>query len=207
MYYGKAKHGRQAKAPQFPFGYGMSYTTFEYSNMSAPSSIGVDGTMSITATIKNTGSRDGAEVVQLYANWNGAGENGKKNKKLIGFERIELKAGESKTVTIPVKYEQFSYFDTTTHQYKVESANVTLELAASSADVRQTKTVKTAAGVAKETYISENATSIEAVTSSTQLMKTDHIYTVMGDYVCNAKDFDSLPKGIYVLNGVKYIKK
>lgn len=207
MYYGKAKHGRQASAPQFPFGYGLSYTTFEYSNMSAPSSIGVDGTISITATIKNTGNRDGAEVVQLYANWNGAGENGKKNKKLIGFERVELKAGESKTVTIPVKYEQFSYFDTTTHQYKVENANVTLELAASSADVRQTKTVKTAAGVAKETYISENATSIEAVTSSMQLMKTDHIYTVMGDYVCNAKDFDSLPKGIYVLNGVKYIKK
>ena len=207
MYYGKAKHGRQASAPQFPFGYGLSYTTFEYSNMSAPSSIGVDGTISITATIKNTGNRDGAEVVQLYANWNGAGENGKKNKKLIGFERIELKAGESKTVTIPVKYEQFSYFDTTTHQYKVENANVTLELAASSADVRQTKTVKTAAGVAKETYISENATSIKAIASSAQLMKTDHIYTVMGDYVCNSNGFDSLPKGIYVLNGVKYIKK
>lgn len=207
MYYGKAKHGRQASAPQFPFGYGLSYTTFEYSNMSAPSSIGVDGTINITATIKNTGNRDGAEVVQLYANWNGAGENGKKNKKLIGFERIELKAGESKTVTIPVKYEQFSYFDTTTHQYKVENANVTLELAASSADVRQTKTVKTAAGVAKETYISENATSIEAIASSAQLMKTDHIYSVMGDYICNTNGFDSLPKGIYVLNGVKYIKK
>ncbi|MCQ2220735.1 MAG: glycoside hydrolase family 3 C-terminal domain-containing protein [Prevotella sp.] len=207
MYYGKAKHGRQATAPQFPFGYGLSYTTFEYSNLTAPSTIGVDGTINVTATIKNTGSRDGAEVVQLYANWNGKGENGKKNKKLIGFERIELKAGESKTVTIPVKYEQFSYFDTTTHQYKVDSADVTLELAASSADVRQTKMVKTAAGVAKETYISENATSIEAIASSAQLMKTDHIYSVMGDYVCNANGFDSLPKGIYVLNGVKYIKK
>lgn len=207
MYYSKAKHGRQAKEPQFPFGYGLSYTTFEYGALSAPSAIGVDGTISVTATIKNTGSRDGAEVVQLYANWNGAGENGKKNKKLIGFERVELKAGESKTITIPVSYEQFSYFDTTTHQYKVESANVTLELAASSADVRQTATIATAAGVAKETYISDPSTEIQTVTTSAQLLKTDHIYTVMGSYVCEAKDYDSLPAGIYVLNGVKYIKK
>ena len=140
MYYGKAKHGRQAQTPQFPFGYGLSYTTFEYSDLAAPASIGTGGTANVTATIKNTGSRDGAEVVQLYANWNGAGENGKKNKKLIGFERVELKAGESKTITMPVKYEQFSYFDTATHQYKVEAADVTLELAASSADVRKTAT-------------------------------------------------------------------
>ncbi|MDY4891127.1 MAG: hypothetical protein SO131_06480 [Prevotella sp.] len=43
--------------------------------------------------------------------------------------------------------------------------------------------------------------------SSTDLLTTDHIYTVMGAYVCQAKDYDRLPKGIYVLNGVKYIKK
>lgn len=207
MYYGKAKHGRQAQAPQFPFGFGLSYTTFAYSNLVAPATIGVGNTASITATITNTGSRDGAEVVQLYANWNGKGENGKKNKKLIGFERVELTAGESKTVTIPVKYEQFAYYDTTTHQYKVEDARVTLELAASSADVRQTATITMAAGVAKETYLSNPDTRIETVASAAQLLNTDHIYSVMGSYICQAKAYDSLPAGIYVLNGVKYIKK
>jgi len=207
MYYGKAKHGRQAFTPLFPFGYGLSYTTFAYTDFVAPASIGTDSVIKVTATIRNTGTRDGAEVVQLYANWKGKGENGKKNKKLIGFERIELKAGESKTISIPVKYEQFSYFDTTTHQFKVEDAIVTLELAASSADVRQTATVHTQAGIAKETYISNPSTEITPVRSSALLQRTDHIYNVMGSYVCQAADYDQLPNGIYVLNGVKYIQK
>lgn len=207
MYYGKAKHGRQAEAPMYAFGHGLSYTTFEYSDFKAPASIAKDATINITATVKNTGSRDGAEVVQLYANWNGATENGRKNKKLIGFERVELKAGESKTITIPVTYEQFSYFNEATHQFLVDNAAVTLELAAASDDVRQTAKLQTAAGVAKETYLSDNADRIETVSTSASLANTDHIYSVMGAYVCEAKDYDKLPRGIYVLNGHKYIKK
>ena len=89
----------------------------------------------------------------------------------------------------------------------MESANVTLELAASSADIRQTAIIATAPGVAKETYISNPATDIETVESKDQLRVTDHIYTVLGAYVGKAEIFDSLPSGIYVLNGVKYFKK
>ena len=207
MYYGKAKHHRQATAPLFPFGYGLSYTTFAYSDLQAPASIAADGTINVTATITNTGTRDGAEVVQLYANWNGQTVNGQKNRKLIGFERVEIPAGESRTVTFPVKYEQFSYFNETTHRYEVEAANVTLELAASSADIRQTATIATAAGVAKETYISNPTEDFETIETKDQLRVTDHIYTVLGAYVGKAEIFDSLPSGIYVLNGVKYFKK
>ena len=207
MYYGKAKHGRQAAQPLYPFGYGLSYTTFTYSDLQAPASINVDGTINVTATIKNTGSRSGAEVVQLYANWNGQTENGKKNRKLIGFARIELEPGESGQVTFPVQYEQFSYFNESTHRFEVQAANVTLELAASSADIRQTATIATAPGVAKETYISNPPTEFETVESKEQLAQTDHIYTVLGAYVGKADIFDSLPTGIYVLNGVKYFKK
>lgn len=208
MYYGKAVHGRQAEKPMFPFGYGLSYTTFEYSDMNVSSpSISNDGMLTVTATIKNTGTRDGAEVVQLYANFNGQGNNAALNKRLVGFERVELKAGESKTVSIPVKYEQFSYFNETAHNYQVDGGKVTLELAASSADVRLRVDINTVAGVAKETYISQNTNSIEKVENSTELKKTDHVYTVMGAYVCPASEYDSLPAGIYVLNGHKYIKK
>lgn len=207
MYYGKAEHGRQAAKPLYPFGYGLSYTTFSYADLSAPASIAKDGVITVTAKIKNTGERKGDEVVQLYANWNGKGENGKKNRKLIGFERVELNPGEEKTISMDVKYEQFAYFNTNTHQFLVEDADVTLELAASSEDIRQTANIKTKAGVAKETYISDPSTDIQTVASSTDLLTTDHIYTVMGAYVCQAKDYDRLPKGIYVLNGVKYIKK
>ncbi len=208
MYYGKSKHQKQASTPMFPFGYGLSYTTFEYSDMKTDrNTIGTGNTINVTATIKNTGSRDGAEVVQLYANFNGKGNNAALNKKLVGFERVELKAGESKTVTIPVEYVQLSYFDEQTHNYRVDGGNVTLELAASSADVRLTADVTASEGVAKETYISENANRIETVENSNKLRSTDHVYSVMGAYVCQASAYDRLPAGIYVLNGHKYIKK
>jgi beta-glucosidase len=81
--------------PQFPFGFGLSYTTYAYSDLSVNS----DGT-SATLTIKNTGSRAGAEIAEVYAEIpKSAGED---YKRLIGFDRVPLAAGESKTVTIPL---------------------------------------------------------------------------------------------------------
>lgn len=212
MYYGRgAKNPCQASKPQFPFGFGLSYTTFEYSDMNlSATSIAKDGKVNVTANVKNTGTRDGAEVVQVYANFNGDthyGKNGNMRRKLVGFARVELKAGETKQVTIPVSYEQLSYFNTDQHNFQVPACRVTLELAASSEDIRQTCDLQAQAGVAKETYISSGATAIEQVKTSSQLRPTDCVYTVMGAYVCDAKDYDRLPAGIYVLNGYKYIKK
>lgn len=212
MYYGVGtKNSCQAKTPLFPFGYGLSYTTFDYADMNlSATSIGKDGRITVTASIQNTGNRDGAEVVQLYANFNGDshyGKNGNLRRKLVGFARVELKAGETQQVNIPVDYEQLSYFDETAHNYQVSGGRVTLELAASSEDIRLTRDINATAGVAKETYLSAHANQIETVTSQSQLQPTDHVYTVMGAYVCTAKEFDRLAKGIYVLNGQKYIKK
>lgn len=212
MYYGKGeKNPCQAEKPMFPFGYGLSYTTFDYNDMTVSSSeIKKDGKVTVTANIKNTGSRDGAEVVQLYANFNGDthyGKNGNMRRKLVGFARVELKAGESKQVEMPVDYTALSYFDDQTHQYKVAGCRITLELAASSEDIRQTKDINAEAGVAKETYVSKHADAIENVRTGSELQKNDHIYNVMGAYICNADDYDKLPAGIYVLNGRKYIKK
>lgn len=208
MYYGRSKHQKQAEKPMYPFGYGLSYTTFLYEKMELDmSSISKGKTVEVSAIIKNTGARSGAEVVQLYANFNGKGNNGNMNKKLIGFERVELEPGESKTVTMAVDYEQFAYFNEDTHNYRVDDGVVTLELAASSADVRLTKDLQTKEGVAKETYISNNASAIEVVEDVKQLMPDDHVYSVMGVYVGSASAFDRLPAGIYVLNGMKYFKK
>ncbi len=212
MYYGKGeKNPCQAEKPMFPFGYGLSYTTFQYGDMNLSSaSLAKGGKVTVTASVKNTGTRDGAEVVQLYANFNGNvnyGKNGNMRHKLVGFARVELKAGETKQVEMPVDYGLLSYFDETTHQYKVAGGTVTLELAASSEDIRITKDLSVEGGVAKETYISENSSSIEKVSGSAQLETGDRIFTVMGSYLCQAKDFDRLPSGIYVVNGRKYIKK
>jgi beta-glucosidase len=212
MYYGRGeKNPCQAEKPMYPFGYGLSYTTFDYADMRlSGNNITKDGDISVSAAIKNTGERDGAEVVQLYANFNGNtnyGKNGNMRRKLIGFKRVELKAGETKQIVIPVEYEQMAYYDEQAHAYMVAGGTVTLELASSSEDIRLTKDITAVPGVAKETYLSSGTVDIELVEKAAQLSATDHVYTVMGAYACKASDYDSLPSGIYVLNGVKYIKK
>ena len=212
MYYGHGgKNPCQSQKPMFPFGFGLSYTTFTYADMNlSAGSIAKDGTVKVTATVQNTGSCDGAEVVQLYANFNGNahyGKDGNLRRRLVGFARVDVAAGSTATVEIPVAYEQLAYFNEQAHNFQVAGGTVTLELAASSEDIRLTKKLNATMGVAKETYLSDGSTPVELVASSRQLAKTDHIYTVMGAYVCPAGDYDKLPAGIYVLNAYKYIKK
>ena len=130
------------------------------------------------------------------------------NKKLVGFKRVELEPNEEKTVDIPVSYRSLSYYNEATHQYLVDGQSIQIQVATSSADadIQKTMSMTPAAGVAGETYISTHVDEIPQYTPR-QLAKTDRIYTVMGVYVCPASEFSKLPKGVYVLNGVKYIKK
>ena len=94
--------------PQFTFGFGLSYTTYAYSDLSVSN----DGT-SATLTVKNTGSRAGTEIAEVYAEIpHSAGEN---YKRLVGFDRVNLAAGESKTVTIPLNQLCESIYNTKTH--------------------------------------------------------------------------------------------
>ena len=208
MYYGKATKKQQKGMPQFYFGHGLSYTTFEYTNASATATPTAYTDGNVQVTIKNTGNRRGADVIQVYANFNGDASYGNMNKRLVGFLRVELDPQEEKTVDIPVSYRSLAYFDETTHQYRVNGNAITLQVAmsAADADIRQTVNITPAAGVAGETYISTHIDQIPAYTQQ-QLLKTDHIYTVMGAYVGPAECYNRLPKGVYVLNGVKYIKK
>ena len=208
MYYGKATKKQQKGTPQFPFGYGLSYTTFAYSDASATTPAkSADGVVSVK--IKNTGDRKGADVIQIYADFNGDSNFGTLNKRLVGFQRVELEPGEQKTVQIPVSYRSLAYYSEATHQFLVDGQTVKLQVATSSADadIQQTCTVTPAPGVAEETYVSTHIEEFPAIKSARQLLQTDHIYSVMGAYICSAERFDTLPKGVYVLNGVKYFKK
>lgn len=209
MYYGKATKKAQKGTPQYPFGHGLSYTTFDYTNAVATSTPSANADGNVSVTIKNTGSRKGADVIQVYANFNGDSNYGKLNKRLVGFKRVELEPGEEKTVDIPVSYRSLSYYSETSHQYIVDGNSITLQVSTSSADadIKKTVAIQPNAGIAGETYISTHIEEIPEVATSRQLLKTDHIYTVMGAYVCKADEYDKLPNGIYVLNGVKYIKK
>jgi len=103
----------QKKTPLFPFGFGLSYTTYAYSGLTVKSGDGLTATF----TVKNTGKRAGTEIAQLYSSLpNSAGEP---PKRLIGWARVELAPGESKVVTVAVDKERLSVYDETADTFKV----------------------------------------------------------------------------------------
>ncbi len=120
----------------YPFGFGLSYTTFEYSELTASEA-------GISFTIKNTGTRDGAEVAQVYV----ALPDGKvfrPAKELKGFAKVFLKAGESQKVVIPFDDKTFRYYNVKTNRWEVEGGTYSIMVGASSADIRLTAQVKKA---------------------------------------------------------------
>ena len=207
MYYGRgSKNPNQAEKPMYPFGFGLSYTTFDYQNFNIPASFNMGEEKNVTLDVTNTGDRDGDEVIQIYAAFPGS-TVGRPIKKLVGFQRVSIPAGQTRHVSIPVRHDGFSYYDEGTHTFRTESsAELLIATSSDDDDVKFRQTVGTAAVTVGETYISTHIDEIPTYTER-QLLKTDHIYTVMGAYVGPASMFQSLPKGVYVLNGVKYIKK
>ena len=117
---------------QFPFGHGLSYTTFEYSNAkAAKSSMTANGTLKVSVDITNTGDIDGAEVVQLYIA-DPESSIDRPAKELKGFEKVWLKAGEKKTVTFEIDAEDLSYFDADKHEWVAEPGEFQALLGSSS---------------------------------------------------------------------------
>jgi len=120
------------EAPLFPFGYGQSYTTFQYGSGSVNAKANADA--SVTVRVTNSGKREGAEVVQLYVGF--PSEAQEPPKQLKGFDRVFLKPGESKTVTLALNRESLSAWDESVHDWKVYPGKYTVEVGASSRDIR-----------------------------------------------------------------------
>lgn len=137
-----------AKTPVlFPFGFGLSYTTFEYSGLTVTEK-------EASFTLKNTGGMDGAEVAQLYVS-KPDGEVFRPAKELKGFAKVFLKAGESKKVTIPLDDKAFRYFNVDTNKFEVEGGAWTVMIGASCADIRLSGTVEVQGTGAKPPYDKE----------------------------------------------------
>ena len=128
----------------FPFGYGLSYTSFAYSNLQAASN-------GVTLTVTNTGKRAGAEIVQRYVAKPGA-EVFRPAQELKGFAKVQLQPGESKTVTIPLDDKAFRYWNTKTDSWEVEGGSYELRVGASSTDIRLTAVVEVAGTGAPNPY-------------------------------------------------------
>jgi beta-glucosidase len=123
--------------PLYPFGHGLSYTTFSYSNLKInKNNVDADGTLKIKVNVTNTGELDGEEVVQLYVR-DVESSVPMPIKQLRGFERIALKKGQTKTVTFILKpIEDMRYYDARHQQYQVEPGEFEIQIGASSADIR-----------------------------------------------------------------------
>ncbi|MBO5499815.1 MAG: glycoside hydrolase family 3 C-terminal domain-containing protein [Bacteroidales bacterium] len=123
---------------QWPFGHGLSYTTFEYGEAkAAKASMTADGKMTVTVDVKNTGDREGAEIVQLYIADPVAGID-RPAKELKGFEKITLKPGESKTVSFEIDAADLSYYSIEDNGWKAEAGEFQALIGPSSEDIRTT---------------------------------------------------------------------
>ncbi len=130
--YAKAK-------PLYPFGHGLSYTTFKYSNLKASKMEG--GVMTVSVDVTNTGGMDGDEVVQLYVQYPDS-KVLRPERQLRGFRRVHIPVGETVTVTFPVEAEDLAWWDETRHGWALESGRVRFLAGASSADIRAKATAR-----------------------------------------------------------------
>jgi len=131
--------------PLFPFGHGLSYTTFDYGQITlSADQIGADGKVTVSIPVKNTGHRPGDEVVQLYVHQVNPSVK-RPTKELRGFDRISLAPGESKTVTFTLPAEKLAFYDLNTHAFLVEQGAYDLMIGSSSKDIRATTRLTVAA--------------------------------------------------------------
>lgn len=128
-------------SPLYAFGHGLSYTTFKYSAVTTSSkTLSAAAPIVASVTVTNTGSRTGDEVVQLYATHLGSKVE-RPVRDLRGYQRITLRPGESRTVRFTVNARSLAYWNAQTDAWVVESEPVRLDVGASSADIRASRTV------------------------------------------------------------------
>jgi beta-glucosidase len=124
--------------PVYPFGYGLSYTSFSYSDIKlSSSSLKGNQTLTASVTVTNTGSKDGKEVIQLYMR-DVIGTNSRPVKELKGFQKIELKTGESKTVSFNITTADLKYYNTDL-KYDWEPGEFHIMIGGNSKDVKLAK--------------------------------------------------------------------
>ena len=133
LYVGYRYYETANKAVRYPFGYGLSYTTFAYSDLKVNAE-------NVTFTLTNTGSRAGAEIAQLYVAKPDA-KVFRPAKELKGFAKVFLKAGESKAVTIPLDDKTFRYWNVATDRWEVEGGSYQLLVGANVQDIRLTAAI------------------------------------------------------------------
>lgn len=128
--------------PLYPFGHGLSYTSFIYSNLRTTSdTLRGEGSINVSLRLRNTGRRAGEEVVQMYVKHPDSAIE-RPLKELKGFARVSLRAGEAKTVSLTLRGEQLAYWNVSRRRFAVEQGRVMIMIGSSSADIKLKKVVR-----------------------------------------------------------------
>jgi beta-glucosidase len=128
--------------PLYPFGFGLSYTTFKYASLrTSEPLVAKNGEVTASVDVTNSGSRAGDAVVQLYVKHLGSKVE-RPEKQLKGFKRVTLQPGETKTVEIPLKASQLAYWDEKSKDFRVETESVQLMVGGSSAELQASTTLR-----------------------------------------------------------------
>ena len=158
LYIGYRYYEARQTPVQFPFGYGLSYTTFAYGQpqVSAQSFKDIDG-VTVCVAVTNTGAVAGKEIVQLYVH-DRQSSLPRPQKELKGFAGVELQPGETKTVAIPLDFRSFAFYNPAHRQWVTEDGEFDLLVGASSADIRGSVTVTLQSTVDLPCIINEEST-------------------------------------------------
>jgi beta-glucosidase len=140
LFVGYRFYDRRKIAPLFPFGFGLSYTTFSYSSLQlSTQQIGLEDTLQVSIDITNTGQRAGKEVVQVYVRDKQASLQ-RPEKELKAFTKVQLEPGERKTVILSLTRDTLAYYDDLTHEWIAEAGEFEVLIGASSQDIRASAT-------------------------------------------------------------------
>jgi len=131
--------------PLFPFGHGLSYTSFGYQDVTAPASAKPGESISVSVKVRNTGKRSGKEVVQAYIAPFSKIE-GEAPRQLRGFSKVDLAPGEAKTVVLKLHPRAFAHYDVEAKAWMVRSGDYRIEVGSSSRDIRGSAVVRITSG-------------------------------------------------------------
>jgi beta-glucosidase len=136
IFVGYRYYEKKAIAPLFPFGFGLSYTSFSYANMRlSADAVGPDDRLTVSVDVSNTGQRAGQEIVQLYVH-DLAASLARPPKELKGFAKVALAPGETKTVTLSLGREALAYWDDGKQAWVAEAGEFEVLVGSSSQDIR-----------------------------------------------------------------------
>ena len=168
IYVGYRGFDKHKIAPLFPFGYGLSYTTFAYGTPRLSSgALAPGGRVSVTIPVTNTGKREGAEVVQLYVH-DPKPKIDKAVRELKGFGKVSLRPGETKTVTLTLTGRDLAYFDVPGKQWKASAGTYDLQIGASSRDLRRQLPLRLTGDYTKSVPLSEDQAQLRKTHAATE---------------------------------------